>query len=187
MFFSAYLPVVEDIRLPALDTAPPLLREHRLYQADWLLRFYGFDASELLDENQPNFNPLLDPKCCWALRHMDQFPVEINQAPYEILLRIPGVGVRSARRIATARRAGSLGFEDLKKLGVVLKRAKYFITCRGKRTPGAALEPDLVLEALLSRQARDRWAENECRQLSLFDPPERLTREEARQCVAGQI
>ena len=187
VFFSAYLPVVEDIRLPALDTAPPLLREHRLYRADWLLRFYGFDASELLDENQPNFNPLLDPKCCWALRHMDQFPVEINQAPYEILLRIPGVGVRSARRIATARRAGSLGFEDLKKLGVVLKRAKYFITCRGKRTPGAALEPDLVLEALLSRQARDRWAENECRQLSLFDPPERLTREEARQCVVGQI
>lgn len=187
VFFSAYLPVVEDSRLPALDTAPPLLREHRLYQADWLLRFYGFEASELLDEEQPNFNPLLDPKCCWALRHMDQFPAEINRAPYELLLRVPGVGVRSARRIAAARRAGPLDFADLKKLGVVLKRAQYFITCRGKRAPGAALEPGPALEGLLSQKARESLAENGCRQLSLFDQPERLTREDVRQCITGQI
>ncbi len=187
VFFSAYLPVVEDSRLPALDTAPPLLREHRLYQADWLLRFYGFEASELLDEDQPNFNPLLDPKCCWALRHMDQFPTEINRAPYETLLRIPGVGVRSARRILTARRSGSLDFKDLKKLGVVLKRAQYFITCRGRRAPGAAAEPGPALEALLSQRARESLAENSCRQLSLFDQPERFTREDVRQCITGQI
>jgi putative DNA modification/repair radical SAM protein len=110
VFFSAYTPVIEDSLLPSLDTKPPLLREHRLYQADWLLRFYGFQASELLDEAVPNFNPLLDPKCSWAVNHREQFPVEINRAPYEMLLRVPGIGVRSAQRIVKARRAGTLDF-----------------------------------------------------------------------------
>lgn len=108
VFFSAYLPVVAGRNLPALDTKPPLLREHRLYQADWLLRFYGFDAGELLDEAHPNFNPLMDPKCNWAINHMEQFPVEVNRAPYEMLLRVPGIGVKSAQRIARARRATTL-------------------------------------------------------------------------------
>src|SRR5699024_4942622 len=110
----------------------PLLREHRLYQADWLMRYYGFAASELLDEARPNFNLFLDPKCDWALRHLEQFPVEINRAPYETLLRVPGVGVKSAVRIVAARRRSALRFEDLKRIGVVLKRAAYFITCSGR-------------------------------------------------------
>ena len=115
VFYSAYVPVVENTLLPSLDTKPPLLREHRLYQADWLLRFYGFRAGELLDEGQPDFDPLLDPKCCWALRHPDFFPVEVNRADYEALLRVPGIGVVSAKRILVARRGRALRAEDLKK------------------------------------------------------------------------
>lgn len=132
MFYSAYVPVVENTLLPALDTKPPLLREHRLYQADWLLRFYGFRANELLDDNAPDFDPALDPKCCWALRHPEFFPVEVNRADYEALLRVPGIGVVSAKRILVARRSGALRAEDLKKLGVVMKRAQYFLTCGGR-------------------------------------------------------
>ncbi|NSW91859.1 MAG: putative DNA modification/repair radical SAM protein [Firmicutes bacterium] len=131
VFYSAYVPVSNHPALPAIEK-PPLLREHRLYQADWLLRFYGFSADELLSANQPNFNEYLDPKCDWALRNLHLFPVEINRCNYETLLRIPGIGVKSAKRILTARRVSSLDFEDLKKLGVVLKRAQYFITCKGK-------------------------------------------------------
>ena len=132
VFFSAYIPVVENSLLPSIDTKPPLLREHRLYQADWLRRFYEFPASEILDEKNPNFNPFIDPKCNWALNHMGNFPLEVNRASYEELLRVPGIGVQSARRILIARRTASLTFEGLKKLGVVLKRARYFITCKGK-------------------------------------------------------
>ena len=143
VFYSAYIPVAEDTRLPALDTKPPLLREHRLYQADWLLRFYHFDAGELLDDDHPHFDPRLDPKCCWALRHPEFFPVDVNRADYEALLRVPGMGVTSARRILAARRVGPLTFEGLKTLGVVLKRAQYFLTCSGRAVPGAArLQPE---------------------------------------------
>lgn len=121
VFYSAYVPVVENTLLPSKDTKPPLLREHRLYQADWLLRFYGFRAEELLDDQTPDFNPLVDPKCSWALAHLDFFPVEVNTADYETLLRIPGVGVVSAKRILVSRRAGRLQVDDLRKLGVVMK------------------------------------------------------------------
>ncbi|MPM76985.1 hypothetical protein SDC9_123984 [bioreactor metagenome] len=114
---------------------PPLLREHRLYQADWLLRFHGFNSDELLNERNPNFDELLDPKSDWALRNLDKFPVEVNKADYFMLLRVPGIGVKSAQRILQARRVSVLGFDDLKKLGIVLKRAKYFITCKGKYFP----------------------------------------------------
>ena len=107
-----------------------------LYQADWLLRFYGFDAEELLSEKEPNFNPLLDPKCNWAINHMQLFPLEINRCPYEMLLRIPGIGVRGAGRIYRARKMSTLDFSDLKRLGIALKRAKYFITCKGRAMPG---------------------------------------------------
>ena len=131
MFYSAYLPVVEDRRLPALHTAPPLLREHRLYQADWLLRYYHFSARELLTEDEPNFDPYLDPKCTWAVRHPEFFPVEVNTASRAELLRVPGIGPKSARRIWHARKQASLGLDELKRMGVVLKRAQYFITCRG--------------------------------------------------------
>lgn len=131
VFFSAYLPVNSDSRLPALDVRPPLLREHRLYQADWLLRYYDFSAWELLTEEEPNFDPYLDPKCTWAVRHPEFFPVEINTAPKAALLRIPGIGPKSALRILSARRQQHLGMAELKRMGVVLKRAQYFITCNG--------------------------------------------------------
>ena len=132
VFYSAYLPVVQDPRLPALTTRPPLLREHRLYQADWLLRYYHFSAEELLSDEQPNFDPYLDPKCSWALNHPEYFPVEVNTAPGPMLLRVPGIGPKSARRILAARRGQHLGLAELKRIGVVLKRAQYFITCGGR-------------------------------------------------------
>lgn len=131
VFYSAYLPVVADSRLPAKETRPPLLREHRLYQADWLLRFYGFSAGELLSREEPNFNPYLDPKCNWAVRHPEFFPIEVNTADKEALLRVPGIGPKSALRILQARRVQHLGMAELKRIGVVLKRAQYFITCQG--------------------------------------------------------
>ncbi len=149
VFYSAYLPIVADERLPALSTRPPLLREHRLYQADWLLRYYHFSATELLTEEEPNFDPYLDPKCTWAVRHPEFFPVEVNTASRAELLRVPGIGPKSALRIVQARRLQSLGMAELKRIGVVLKRAQYFITCnghcpaRGSRAEiaGALLDP----------------------------------------------
>lgn len=132
VFYSAYLPVVADSRLPAPHTAPPLLREHRLYQADWLLRYYHFSARELLTEDEPNFDPYLDPKCTWAVRHPAFFPVEINTAAKEELLRVPGIGPKSALRIIQARRTQNLDLAELKRIGVVVKRAQYFITCKGR-------------------------------------------------------
>ena len=181
VFFSAYLPVVEHRNLPALTTKPPLLRELRLYQADWLMRFYHFEAAELLDAQNPNFDPYVDPKCGWALRHLEQFPVEVNRADYELLLRVPGIGVKSARRILTARKTGSLDFDGLKKLGVVLKRAKYFVLCRGKAAPGIVMTHQAILRALLSDSALDSLQQGE--QLSLFDP----TMEDVQKCITGQI
>jgi putative DNA modification/repair radical SAM protein len=131
VYYSAYVPVLTGPNLPAL-TQPPLLREHRLYQADWLLRFYQFRADEILTEAMPDFDIQIDPKACWALRHPEQFPVEVNRASYHMLLRVPGIGVTSARRICAARREAWLSYDTLRRLGIVLKRAKYFITCRGK-------------------------------------------------------
>ena len=130
MYYSSYAPVVRDPLLP--DTGAGLLREHRLYQADWLLRYYDFSAWELLTEEEPNFDPYLDPKCTWAVRHPEFFPVEINTAPKAALLRIPGIGPKSALRILSARRQQHLGMAELKRMGVVLKRAQYFITCNGR-------------------------------------------------------
>ena len=169
VFFSAYMPVVENALLPPMDTKPPLLREHRLYQADWLLRFYGFEARELLGPERQNFNPLLDPKCNWALGHMEYFPVEINRADYHTLLRVPGIGPKSAKAILTARRMASLDFSSLKKLGVVLKRAQYFITCRGKALEGLRVTPDTALRNLITQQGRELLPSNQMEQLSLFD------------------
>ena len=169
VFYSAYVPVVENTLLPSLDTKPPLLREHRLYQADWLLRFYGFRAEELLDEDDPNFNPLVDPKCSWALKHPAFFPVEINTASHEELLRLPGVGTVSTRRILYARRARKLEHEDLRKLGVVMKRAQYFITCKGRILDGVCRRPDSILRTLAALE-RAALPANEGEQLSLFAP-----------------
>lgn len=167
VFFSAYIPVAESPLLPSpVDFKPPLLREHRLYQSDWLLRFYHFTADEILSPDHPTLNPQLDPKCNWAMAHLDFFPVEVNTADYETLLRVPGIGVVSARRILSARRWHSLDYDALKKLGVVLKRAQYFITCSGKMTPGLRVRPEGVLRALTALEAPALAPQYE--QLSLF-------------------
>ncbi|NLG37653.1 MAG: putative DNA modification/repair radical SAM protein [Clostridiales bacterium] len=167
VYYSAYIPVSSHPALARI-TRPPLLREHRLYQADWLLRFYGFEAGELLDTSAPMLDEQLDPKCGWALRHPEFFPVEINRAPLYTLLRVPGIGGVSARRIIAARRYGSLTFEDLKKLGVVLRRAAFFVTCGGRTMPELRMNARTMRQALL-RDARPDLGPL-CRQLSLFDP-----------------
>lgn len=182
VFFSAYTPVVEHALLPSLETKPPLLREHRLYQADWLLRYYGFDAGEILDEQHPSFHPLLDPKCNWALNHPERFPVEINRAPLEELLRVPGIGVTGAKRIVSARHHSLLRFDDLQKLGIVLKRARYFITCAGKTMQGfSAVQSGAIPAALLSAQGVKSVSQNAL-QLS-FITPEQLMEQEIKACL----
>ena len=168
VFCSAYVPIVESSLLPSLDTKPPLLREHRLYQADWLLRFYGFRAEELLDEQHPDFNPRIDPKCFWAICHPEQFPVEIMRAEYETLLRVPGIGPVSARRIVSARRVSHLRYEDLSRLGVVLKRAQFFITCGGRMRSGLRFSAGTLLRQLEAVE-RGQLPQAEAQQLSLFD------------------
>ena len=183
VFFSAYMPVVSDRNLPARDTPPPLLREHRLYQADWLLRFYGFSAGEILDDQHPDFNPLLDPKCNWAVNHMEHFPVEVNRAPYEMLLRVPGIGVKSAKRIRAARRYAALDFDALKKLGVVLKRARYFILCSGKSISPLPTDNPAVIAGAVSDRGFSQRELAPPEQLSLFAP----TKEDGVKCLTGQI
>ncbi len=172
VFYSAYVALNEDSSLPEVGTKPPLLREHRLYQADWLLRFYGFQAKELLTPERPNFNVFLDPKCEWALRHLEYFPMEINRVPYDMLLRIPGIGVKSARRIVQARRTMKLDFDSLKRIGVVLKRAHYFITCNGKMMYRTKIDEDYITRQILDLDRKKNWEleyNTTFRQLSLFD------------------
>jgi len=171
VFYSAFVAVNQDKELPALPGGPPLLREHRLYQADWLLRFYGFCADELLSQERPDFNILLDPKADWALRHLEQFPVEINKASYETLLRVPGIGVKSARRIVQARRNGSLDFSHLKKMGVGLKRAHFFILCSGRQMYRVRTDEDFITRQLLDCKERLPFDADGVtyQQLSLFD------------------
>lgn len=185
VFYSAFINVNNDATLPgaipdgpylpatAESVKPPLLREHRLYQADFLMRFYQFEASELLSSDRPNFNTLFDPKADWALRHLESFPMEINKADYHNLLRVPGIGVKSAQRIIAARRLGPLTFADLKKIGVVLKRALYFITCSGKMMYPTKIDEDYISRNLLN--VGEKLPEgitssgNTYKQLSLFD------------------
>ena len=157
VFYSAYIPLNDDSILPQIGTPPPLLREHRLYQADWLLRFYGFQADELLSESQPNFNELLDPKCDWALHHLEHFPVEVEKASYATLLRVPGIGPKSASRITYARQYGRLNFDNLKRMGVVLKRAHYFITCGGRQMYRTPIEEAYITRQLVQVDAKDSW------------------------------
>lgn len=171
VFYSAFVNVNQNASLPATPDGPPLLREHRLYQADWLLRYYHFTVNELLNEERPNFNLYLDPKCDWALRHLERFPVEIHTADYQTLLRVPGIGSKSAKRIVKARRGCRLDFPDLKKIGIVLKRALYFITCGGRMMYPVKLEEDYICRNLLSdkTQIPREIREGNYRQLSLFD------------------
>jgi len=162
VFYSAYVPVAAHHGLP--ERKPPLVREHRLYQADFLLRFYGFTAGEILKDQNPNLNLNMDPKCQWAIDNVHMFPVEVNTADYMTLLRVPGIGQRSAERIVEARRVGKLDFTNLKKMGIVLKRAKYFITCGGKMMYKMDMRPDLLEMRLSENKFSDNWE-----QLSLFD------------------
>lgn len=185
VFYSAYIPVSNNPLLPALNTKPPLLREHRLYQADWLLRFYGFSADELLDEQHENFDPYIDPKCNWALNHMELFPVEVNKAPRELLLRVPGIGVTGTHHILTARRSTALDFAALRKIGISLKRAQYFITCNGKMLQGIKTNPDHILRALISDKCQALLLSNNTEQLSLLQ--QEVTREDVVKCLSGQI
>ena len=193
VFYSAYVPLNEDSNLPALGTAPPLLREHRLYQADWLLRFYGFKADELLSVDRPNFNTMLDPKCDWALRHLDIYPIEINRASYDVLLRVPGIGTKSVFRIVKARKHGTLNFEHLKKMGIVLKRAKYFITCNGKMMYRIPIEEDFITRQLIGEDGKQNWEIDHpqtYRQLSLFDDfnfQSEITVEDSSKTLFGQM
>ena len=167
VFFSAYIPVADSPLLPSpVDFQPPLLREHRLYQSDWLLRFYHFQADEILSPEHPTLNPALDPKCNWAMDHLEFFPVEVNTADYRTLLRVPGIGPVGARKILSARRWRSLDETSLKKLGIVMKRAQYFITCAGRMTPALRAKPESVLRALSALEAPAIAPQYE--QLSLF-------------------
>ena len=161
VYYSAYIPVVESPVLPDIKTAPPLAREHRIYQADWLLRFYGFTVSELFNKENSNLDPDLDPKVTWALRNLDQFPVEVNRASYEMLMRVPGIGAVSAKRIIRQRKIAAVSFDDLKKMGVVIKRAKYFLTCSGRYFGERSFDPETIRNAIL--QMEDGL------QLSMFD------------------
>ncbi len=196
VYYSAYVSINEDSNLPVLSS-PPLLRENRLYQADWLIRFYGFKIDDLLDETHPNFHTMLDPKCDWALRNLQHFPVEINKADYNTLLKVPGIGVISAKRIITARREFNLTFENLKKLGIVLKRARYFITCNGKYyDPIKHFNENFIAQNLLFLERTSTSSLNYV-QTSLFDNISNAdnfifdallpTKEDKQKCLTGII
>ncbi len=167
VYYSAYVPVNEDNRLPVL-AKPPLRREHRLYQADWLLRNYGFSADEILSEEHPFLDEHLDPKAAWALRHPEFFPVDVNRAEYRALLRVPGIGVTSAKRIVAARRFAVFTPEDLKKIGVVMKRARYFITCSGRPVERLFDRPSLIRRKLLAAETVPVQQSLKQRQMRLF-------------------
>ncbi len=169
VYYSAFVNTTNDKHLPDIKN-PPTIREHRLYQADWLLRFYGFDAKELLNEDNPNFDVNFDPKTDWALKNIDKFPVEINRAPYEILLRVPGIGMTTAKRIVAARRVSNLKFSDLKKLKVTLKRAQYFITCNGMYFGDTKFD-EMFIKDRLKPIIDLKEVDNGSSQLSFFDVP----------------
>ena len=168
VFFSAYMPVMDDERLPGRETPVPLRREHRLYQADWLMRYYAFTPEELVNPEEPWLDLDVDPKLAWALRNIERFPVEVNDAPLEVLLRVPGIGVTGARRIVSARRGQILNFDDLKRLRVTLKRAGHFVTCDGRRDPGFPLDPETIRRRVVSDAASSRY--NQVRSVAEREP-----------------
>lgn len=149
VYYSGYVPIATDNRVPDL-AAPPLVRENRIYQADWLLRFYGFSVDEIVDENRPDLDLEIDPKLGYALRHPDKFPVDINRADYELVLRVPGIGVKSAKKIISSRRHQQLHIDHLQKIGVVLKRARHFISCPGLAVKAGSFQADNVRKAIIA-------------------------------------
>jgi len=169
VYYSAYIPINNDQLLPAVNSAPPLIREHRLYQADWLLRFYRFNADEILSPEYPELDEKVDPKAAWALRNFDLFPIDINRAPYELLLRVPGLGVKSAQRIIKARRVTALREEDLKKIGLVLKRARHFLTINGRYLGDLGASQEQVKQAMQKMEsAKNKKIMLNSKQLKLF-------------------
>ena len=152
VYYSGYVPVNKSGILVSADQAVPMIREHRLYQADWLLRFYDFRANEILNEKDAFVDPFIDPKTNWAIKNFNLFPIEINKASYKELLRVPGIGVTSAKRIVMTRKYSTIRYEHLKKLGIVIKRAKYFITVNGEFLGFRKENPELIRNALMEKE-----------------------------------
>lgn len=166
VYYSGYVPVLEDDKLPAIGTPVPMVRENRLYQTDWLFRFYQFDPSEIVNETYPHLDLEIDPKLSWALRNRDKFPVDINKANYQMILRVPGIGVKSAQKIVSARKFGQLNIDQLKKLGIALNRARYFITCANHFVSNDY--DSLHLRELILKSGKSKYNSNFSNQLSLF-------------------
>jgi len=167
VYYSGYIPVADDERLPALGTEVPMMRENRLYQTDWLMRFYGFDVREILSETNPNLDMDIDPKLGWALRNLDHFPVDINRADKRMLMRIPGIGLKSVNKILSARRFRKLNWIHLKKIGIALNRAKFFITCDSRDFETRDLTAAKI-KGLIMTQSTSKYAKQFSNQLSLF-------------------
>lgn len=167
VYYSGYIPISNDTRMPAIGSQPPLLRENRLYQTDWLLRFYGFQVNEIVNEKFPDLDPQVDPKLSWALRHPHEFPVDINRADYKMILRIPGIGVKSAKKIVQARKFGQLHEYQLKQLGVAFSRAQYFMVCADSNYSRFSPEPHQIRAKILS-ESSSKYLKHSPNQLSLF-------------------
>jgi putative DNA modification/repair radical SAM protein len=167
VYYSGYVPVLADKRLPALNTSVPMVRENRLYQADWLMRFYGFNVNEIVNSEQPLLDLDIDPKLSWAIRNMQAFPVDINKADLQVILRVPGIGVLSAHKIVSARKFGKLNWEQLKKIGVSVNRARYFITCKSNEFERRDLTGTNIKQFILA-ESKSKYLKNKPNQLNLF-------------------
>jgi len=167
VYYSGYVPVLSDVRLPALNTSVPMVRENRLYQADWLMRFYGFKVNEIVDNHNPLLDLEIDPKLSWGLRNLHVFPIDINTADLQLILRVPGIGLLSAQKIVSGRKFGKLNWDQLKKIGVSLNRAKYFITCNSPRFERRDLTGTAIKQYILS-QSQSKYLKNSVTQLNLF-------------------
>ena len=168
VYYSGYVPVLEDTRLPALGTEVPMLRENRLYQTDWLLRFYGFDVRELLNQNHPNLDIDIDPKLSWALRNMHMFPVDVNTADKQMLARVPGLGMKSVHKIINARKFRRLNWENLKAIGIAMSRAKYFMVCNSSNFESRDLEPERI-KSMILQTSKSKYQKFYNQQLALFN------------------
>ncbi|GAA4087498.1 putative DNA modification/repair radical SAM protein [Mucilaginibacter panaciglaebae] len=167
VYYSGYVPVLADKRLPALNSSVPMVRENRLYQADWLMRYYGFDVGEIVNQNQPLLDLDIDPKLSWAIRNMNEFPIDINKADLKLILRVPGIGMLSAQKIVSARRHGRLNWDQLKKIGVSVNRARYFITCNSPQFERRDLTGNNIKQFILA-ESQSKYLKNKPNQLNLF-------------------
>ena len=185
IYYSAYIPVNTGKNLPEIKN-PPTLREHRLYQSDWLIRVYGFKSNEILNDKNPNLDINFDPKTNYALNNMDIFPVEVNKAPYEMLIRVPGIGIKGAKKIIMSRKISSLSFMDLKKLGIVIKRAQYFITCNGKYN-GLVPFDDFKIKRALTPKFNLNYIDENAEQLNFFNTNKLLLLNDKSTSITGEL